>query len=196
MAIRLSRKRRVFAEEYLKCGNQSEAARRAGYKNEAVMGSRLMKVKEIGEYIDKRLTERAMETDEVIARLSDMARANIGDVIVITESGDRKVWKLDIEKIKNLGPLVKKVKETQWGIEVEFHNSQNALVQLAKLHGLYEEKIKITDWRDELIEMLREGKIEPEIVRSELGNGLAEELFKSAGVQVNAGGEDSVDKSS
>lgn len=193
MAKGISRKRQIFADEFLKCGNQSEAARRAGYKNAAVMGSRLMKVNGIRDYIDGRLKERSMEADEVVARLSDMGRSNVGDVIIIDE--EKRTWKLDIERIKDLGSLIRKVKETQWGLEVEFYNSQQALVQLAKLHGLYEEKIKIEDWRDELIKLLRDGEIEPGLVRRELGDGLAEELFKSAGIQVNAVRQDSSDQS-
>lgn len=43
---------------------------------------------------------------------------------------------------------------------------------------------KITDWRSELLDLLRDGKVTPEQVRDELGRDLAQELFESAGISI------------
>jgi len=42
---------------------------------------------------------------------------------------------------------------------------------------------RIRTWRDDVIDLLREGHVKPDDVRSELGNDLAEELIAAAGIR-------------
>lgn len=70
----LSNKRRIFIEEYLKCWNASEAARQAGYKHPGSMGHFLLKIHEIQEAIEERINDLSMSADEVIIRLTNIAR--------------------------------------------------------------------------------------------------------------------------
>ena len=131
----LTNKRRAFIEEYLRCWNATEAARRAGYANPRVMGSRLTKVDKIKTEIDHRITEKAMSANEVITRLAEQARGDIADSLKI----DGNFVMVDMEKMKELGltHLIKKFKQTKQGIEVEFYDAQAALVHLGKHHGLF-----------------------------------------------------------
>lgn len=74
----LTNKQKVFIEEYLSCWNASEAARRAGYKNPRMSGSENLTKPDVAAEIKQRISEKAMSADEVLTRLADQARANLG----------------------------------------------------------------------------------------------------------------------
>jgi phage terminase small subunit len=81
----LSNKQRVFVEAYLQTWNATEAARRAGYKHPDVQGPRLLGNVGIAAAIERRMREMAMQTDEMLARLAEQARANAGDFVVFRD---------------------------------------------------------------------------------------------------------------
>lgn len=78
--IKLTNKQRVFIDEYVKCFNASEAARRAGYseKTAGSIGSENLKKPEIQEAIQERLAEVHMSADEALKLTADIARTDIG----------------------------------------------------------------------------------------------------------------------
>jgi len=97
-----------------------------------------------------------MASDEVLARLSDMASTDIDEFFTevdvqdgVDEIGNPKLEKklrFDYTKAKKRGKthLIKKIKVDKNGdIEFELHNSADALDKLAKFHGLYKERIDI-----------------------------------------------------
>ncbi len=151
-----TKKQRVFVEEYLQCWNAAEAARRAGYSERTAysIGPRLLKKAEVSEAIQKRIEEKAMSADEVLLRLGDMARGDIGKFMDISSMS----FNVSLEKAKELGltHLIKKVKqrttitqkkdgdeeENHW-IELELHDAQMALVHLGRVHKLFTDKIDI-----------------------------------------------------
>jgi len=164
-----TRKQRVFIEEYLQCFNATEAAKRAGYseKTAAVIGHENLNKPNISAVIKQRLKEKAMQTDEILQRLSDMARADLGDFMDIESMS----FHLSLEKAKELGltHLIKKVRqkttirqkrdgdeeEEHW-IEIELHDSQSALEKLARIYAMFKDHLDITST----------GKIEVEYVNS------------------------------
>ena len=81
----LTKKQRVFIEEYLQCWNATEAAKRAGYSKRTAysQGQRLLKKAETSQAISKRISEKAMSADEVLIRLGQMARSDIGEFMDI-----------------------------------------------------------------------------------------------------------------
>jgi hypothetical protein len=93
----------------------------------------------------------AMDGAETIQRLSDHGRVNMLDFIsyepVLHKDGEvmrtpqgQPVYRpyVDVKKIEVLGKghLVKKLKEGQYGTEIELVDSQGALKTLAQIHGL------------------------------------------------------------
>ena len=74
----LNHKRQKFIEEYLKCWNATEAARRAKYAHPNSQGPRLLLDVGIKAIIKERLDELHMSADEVLERLARIARANPG----------------------------------------------------------------------------------------------------------------------
>ena len=129
----LSKKRQVFVEEYLRCWNQTEAARRAGYKNPHVMGCRLMKVKSVADTIAARIEEKAMSADEVLLRLAEQARGDISEFMTITGA-------IDWDAVGKKGYLVKSILHRKGqNSKIELYDSQSALALLGKHHRLFVE---------------------------------------------------------
>lgn len=64
------------------------------------------------------------------------------------------------------------------------------LADIAAETGGRERKHSVTvGWRDEIVELLKSGKLEPQVVIDDLGQDLATELFVIAGLPVGESGE-------
>lgn len=140
----LTKKRRVFIEEYLRCWNGAEAARRAGYKHPRNQASYLLTIPNIQEEIEKRIEELAMRADEVLLRLAEQARG-------LSNAYFRPSGELDATVIvaNNKTHLVKKTKRTQHGLEIELYDSQRALVDIGRALGIFKDRLIVEDWRKE-----------------------------------------------
>jgi len=160
-----TRKRKVFLEEYLKCWNATEAARRAGYKHPNVQGPTLVNLSIIKDEIDKRMREKAMDANEVLARLAAQARGDIADFLNTEVPGGI----LDLEKAEELGltHLIKNITWTKQGVRVELYDAQAALVHIGRHLKLFTDRVEVT-WRDRA----REAGLDPDA----LVESLAEEF--------------------
>jgi phage terminase small subunit len=145
----LSKKQQAFIDEYFLCGmNATEAARRAGYSDHLLNtnASKLLQNTTISQEIDRRLKEKQLSADEVLARLSDMARADMRDFIKPIDVGnDRIVMLVDLGKALAEGKshLIKKVKyNAQGGLEIELHDSQAALEKVGRHYALFTDKVE------------------------------------------------------
>jgi phage terminase small subunit len=153
----LTDKQKLFIESYLQCWNATQAARDAGYSgNDNTLGSigseNLTKPK-IREHIKQRLNTIAMSTDEVLARLSEQARGDIGDLL--GPSG--MVIDIQTARERGLTHLIKSLNWTRGGLKVELYDSQKALELLGRAHGMFRDvqehsgaiRIEyVNDWRD------------------------------------------------
>lgn len=129
-------KQRAFVEEYLQCWNASEAARRAGYKGDPnTIGPRLLVNVGIRAIIENRLEEKAMRADEVLARMAEQARGEHGKYL--REDGSVDFARLIAD---DKAHLVKSVKITKYGLEVEFYDAQTALVHIGKDLGRFKDQ--------------------------------------------------------
>lgn len=119
------------------CWNATEAARRANYKTPRQAGAHLLSKAVIRDALAARLAEKTMKADEVLLRLADQARGNIAEFIVVA-NGDVRI---DLAKAEAAGKLhlVKRVKQGQFGLEIELHDAQAALVHLGKHLGIFKE---------------------------------------------------------
>lgn len=145
MAKQLTAKQRTFALEYIICKNGTEAARRAGYAGEdatlAAVAYENLRKPQIIEFIEARFAEHAMRANEVIERLSDQARADMGDFMDVKHN-----WvSVNLEKAKqqNKLHLIKKLKQGKYGIELELYDAQAAQRTLAQHHGLLKTEVNI-----------------------------------------------------
>jgi phage terminase small subunit len=119
------------------------------------MANRLLTKDDIKAEIKARLEEKAMTADEVLRRLADIARGDIGELMDIESMS----FDIDLQKAKEKGltKLIKKVKqvtkttsnrdgeEEETNIqEIELYSAPDALVQLGRYHKLFTDKTDIT----------------------------------------------------
>lgn len=170
----LSPKRTVFVEEYLRCWNATEAARCAGYTHAHVQGPRLLSNVSIQTAVTQRLKEKTMTTDEVLTRLANQARSDIGVFFKIAERWtenpapseevidesiefDDKGFQhtqykvravvLDVDKLldPHYSYLVKKFADTpRNGLTIELHDAQSALELIGRNQGMFKDKVELT----------------------------------------------------
>jgi len=177
MARKLTNKQRIFIDEYLKCWNGTEAARRAKYKSPQVEASRLLSNAIISGEIKQRLDESAMSAEEALKHLADIARGNLGDFLTI----DHNYIAPDLEKAKEQGKLhlLKKYKAGSkiHGAEIELYDRQKALDTILKAHGKFNHKQEIViTIVDKIATLVTSGQIEESDVK-ERWPTLADEIF-------------------
>ena len=154
----LTIKQKEFINEYIKCRNATEAARRAGYAYPNTEGPKNLVKPSIAEEIASRTAKSAMEADEVLQRLGDMARGSVEDFSDVYE-GMRNAVFLNFDKAKERQKLhlIKKLKYNAQGYpEIELHDAQAALEKIGKSLGLFLDRtehsgeINITfEWDDD-----------------------------------------------
>src|SRR5258705_3170288 len=144
----LTIKQRLFLEHYIVCMNGTEAARLAGYEGNDVTlastASQNLRNRNILRALDSRLNAFTMSADEVLIRLTDIARGDIADVL--NSSGG-----IDPLEAKQRGKshLIKRFKTKTITTEdsdiseaeVEMYDAQAALNTLLKFHGLLVERV-------------------------------------------------------
>lgn len=190
----LTIKQRLFIDHYIVCMNGTEAARRAGYNGDDVTlastASQNLRNHKITREIDRRLNSFSMSANEVLIRLTDIARGDIGDVI-------GAVGNADITEAKRRGKshIVKRFKSKTFTTddgethetEVEMYDALDALKTLAKFHALLVDRVKVDDWRSQAIEDIKAGRLTYGQLATAFSDSLAAELFASAGVSVQIG---------
>src|SRR5512135_2687169 len=138
----LTPKQQAFITAYLGPANfcAQEAARIAGYATPHVdpWDGSLLDNPRVKERIQEGMRKRGMDVDECIARISDIARSNVDDVIEVDDT-DGGLFRLDLKKAKRRGKLhtVESVKYGRNGPEVKMRNSLEALETLAKVHKMF-----------------------------------------------------------
>lgn len=138
----LTAKQSKFLTAYLgEAGfNATEAARIAGYAGDtnalAVAGHENLRNPKIAQHIQRYFAENQMSPEEIISRLSAIARGSLADFLEVKDSGS---WRIDIAKAKRAGNLglLKKIKEGKYGVEIELWSPLDAMEKLARIHKMY-----------------------------------------------------------
>lgn len=161
----MNQRHQQFINEYLICWNATEAYRRVYPKSseEAARrsASELLTNPDISTEIQRRVDERAMTANEVLLRLADHARGDLGEFL--TKSDD--TISVDLDGMKNAGKthLIKKITQTKRRrsykdvveeeavVSLELYDAQAASVQVGKYHRLFVERneVKIDDALDD-----------------------------------------------
>lgn len=88
--MKLTPKQKAFADEYLICGNATEAARKAGYKQPHVQGSQNLEKLSVSSYIAERQKQiessRIADVKEVMEFYSAVMRGEVKDQFDIDAS--------------------------------------------------------------------------------------------------------------
>ncbi len=161
----LTRKRKIFIDEYIKCFNAAEAARRAGYsvRTARSIGQELLTIPDISTTIQQRITESHIGADEVLKLLADMARGDMGEFLDVSGMG----FNLDLQdaKARGLTKLIKKVKQRTTtylakkeseedrevhDLEIELYDAQAALEKIGRHLDLFPNKMDVTSGGEKL----------------------------------------------
>lgn len=155
---KLTGKQRAFVNFYMTNGfNATQAAISAGYSEDSarVIGHENLTKPSVAGEIKRLMAEFTMPAEEVLARLTEHARGDIGDI------WDEDSGTVDWKKARALGKtaLIKRIKHKTTRItrgtgenaedvetfedEIELHNPQTALQLLGKQHSLFIEKQEI-----------------------------------------------------
>lgn len=151
----MNNRQKIFIDEYLKCFNASEAARRAGYRGDPnTIGPRLLAIVGIKELIDQRIKESQMSADEALKLLAEQARGDIGDLL-----DDNGLLDFRRARAKGMTKLLRKIKQktiTRIGkgaddedieiteIEFDMYDAQSALDKILRAHGRYVDRTELT----------------------------------------------------
>lgn len=133
--MKLTVKQRRFADEYIICGNATEAAIKAGYskKTASVMASENLTKPNIKKYIDERLeaiqNDKIADQREVMEFLTAVMRGETTEATLIGKGyGEQAVGDIPVsmkERIK-AGELIGK-RHSMWTEKVDL-SSQNSVV--------------------------------------------------------------------
>lgn len=136
-ADELTRRQRAFIDEYFLCNMKgAEAARRLGSKQPRLYAHRMITNDNVSAEIERRLKEKHLSADEVLAWLGDIARSDIADFAKV-----RKVSDLEKEEYRGKTHVIKKFKtkiiidalgRQVEQVELELHDAQAVLIHLDK----------------------------------------------------------------
>lgn len=150
MAVK--KKHELFIEAYLSTFNATHAAIAAGYSRRSAhsTGWEILRNPEVAKAISQRLSETAMSADEVMMRLAEQARGDLGDFLFTTPDGEIQL-NLDnpaaktrlIKEVTQRRTVRDDVEETV--LTVKMYDSQAALQLIGKHHKLFTEKMEIDD---------------------------------------------------
>lgn len=158
----LTRREEKFVEGYiLKLANQREAAEYAGYRGDFYtlqrVGSVVYRRPLVRAAIRKALEDKAMPLEELLMRITSIARAEYGEYIrpdgtvdLVRMKADGKLWLVsEIQRTKH-GPKVKFV-DTQWALEVliKFYGYSNEPAGEITINVQYAEEMRGEHGTDE-----------------------------------------------
>jgi phage terminase small subunit len=192
MADQLTGKQKAWADEYIVTLNATEAARRAKYSGDdnqlAVQGHHNLRNPKIMAYVRARLEQHAISPEEIILRLSDIVRGDMGEALNSSGGIDPleakrkgKSHLIKRIKIKTITTEESDITET----EIELHDSLRAADILAKFYDLTN-KVRVESWEDQAIADIKAGKLPFKVLADAFDTDLATKLFEAAGVPISA----------
>lgn len=162
---KINPKYKLFIDHYLNVGSETylhatKSAIAAGYseKTARAQGSRLLTNVDIMLLVNEHYKNSHLKTEEALKLLGEQSRSEYHRYI--NDDGE-----IDLKGLKKagLGHLIRGVKKTPQGNQVEFYDGQKALAMVAKHLGLLDDNltVKIESELDKLLDILEE-ELEPD----------------------------------
>lgn len=143
----MTKKQKLFVEEYLIDLNATQAAIRAGYsaKTAQEQASRLLSNVMVQGSIAKAMAERSKRTginqDRILQEIAKLALVNIDDVVDLKTGKIKKTaTKEDLACIQSI-----KIKPTEFGTEreIKFYDKKGSLEMAGKHLGMFKDKLEL-----------------------------------------------------
>jgi phage terminase small subunit len=148
-----------FIEEYCLSFNATQAAVKAGYKpsNAKNTGYKLLQQESVKKAIQSQLDEWSMSSQEALKRLTDWGRGTFAPFITQHPTEGIVLDLSTSQAMENIG-LIRKIKQThreyfnpvdkttttEYVTEIELHDAKDAVVQIARIRGLYVNKMEVS----------------------------------------------------
>lgn len=139
---------RAFVIEYCtgevsgKKYNATQAATVAGYADPHIQASRIKRREDVTAAIDWLLKQVAMRPEEIVARLTDMAAADLGEIVDTPDHGAIQYNRAALRKYKH---LIKSFKlDSNGNPVIEFHDPHAALKDLMRAYGMNKEGLELS----------------------------------------------------
>ena len=151
--VRTTDKQRRFIEEYCVDFNGAGAATRAGYAESSAkqIAHENLTKPYLREQIKARLDELTMSSAEAAMRLTRWGRGSVAPFLRITADGE-PVIDLSTAEAQDALDLIRKIKQVEQTIrnkngdeytrvrtEIELHDAKDAVIQMAKLRGMFKD---------------------------------------------------------
>jgi phage terminase small subunit len=141
-------KQRKFVLEYLDCLNAAEAARRAKYAERSArqVGRENLTKPDIAEAVRLGMSLQAMPAEEILARLAQHARGSLEPFLRVNARGEFTGFDLDASQplhlLRRVTRTTRAYKDgsTETSVQIEIHDPQAALRDLARAGGLFVER--------------------------------------------------------
>lgn len=148
----LNERMRRFADEWLTgehTGKQFHgvaAYEYAGYTiseiNPSANPSKLLRHPDVQAYIKERLDEYSMSASEVLLRFTEIARAEVGDVVTKNAHGRLEI---DPDAVVSNKRFIKSFGfDSNGNPKIDFHDSMAALQQIARIRGMLKDGLEVS----------------------------------------------------
>lgn len=133
-----SDREKLFVDYYELNLNGAQSARSAGFTEGSArqQAHRLLTKDYIRAEIDRRLAARVMSATDVLARWSAVADTDISPYLKRVGRSSKVAVDVEAMKRDGLGFLIKSVKNTKFGQNIEFRDVDAALEKMGKVHKL------------------------------------------------------------
>src|SRR5215207_7021062 len=147
---KLTIKEALFCLQYVRHFNATQAAIAAGYSKKSAhyQGSDILHRPRVKAELKRLLAHHGMTSEEILARLSEMARGNIGEIIELCDVpvldregnhvGNVQSIRFKQDAFERFGHLIKSIRPLTSGeFQIELHDPLRALELLGKAYGLF-----------------------------------------------------------
>lgn len=160
MQYNLTRKQLFFCEYYLQTLNARKSALKAGYTVASVTstGSVLLSSPNVKNYLSQRFADLTMKPNEILGRLTDIARGDIGDYLKTTQTAESDVpviydgkilpgIYIDIAAALRDGNTarIKSFKRSKGETVIELHDPIKAMELIGKHQRMFVERVENVD---------------------------------------------------
>jgi phage terminase small subunit len=145
---KLTEKEIKFCDKYFSCMSKREAAVYAGYvpQHAATNASLLLRKPKIQKYLAELLEEQrekfSLHAERLALELSRIAFSNVFDMIEELQTkikiGEKIVFKSTADIPSWIKPVVKKIKVSKFGVELELYDKIDAIEKLGRHIGFFQ----------------------------------------------------------
>lgn len=185
----LTPKQLRFVRYYIKnLGNPGKAAKLAGYKGSSALleaqARSLLENRRIRAEITAQINASRLDANMILHQIQAIATANIGDFLDFDEDGNIR-WDLQRAKAAMKLGVVKSIKQTRNGLDVELYDKLAALKLLGQHEALFVTVSRAEDWRISAIRDIQNERVGYKDLIEAFGDpALVGQLFIEAGVQL------------